>query len=77
MLTNIFLRIQKEQNTDGDDINLSSNSLRRKLFFNHDECTDNDSFISPVKTGTSMTLSCSSPQSDMFVHGTPLKVCKL
>lgn len=72
MLTNIFLCIQKEQNTDGDDVNLSSNSLRRKLFFNHDECTDNDSFISlsPVKTG-------SPPQSGMFVHGTPLKVYEL
>lgn len=69
---------QKEQNTDGDDINLSNNSLRRKLFFNHDECTDNDSFISlsPVKTGNSMTLSYSPPQSGMFVHGTPLKVCE-
>lgn len=79
MLTEIFLCIQKEQNTDGDDVNLSYNSLRRKLFFNHDECTDNDSFISlsPVKTSTSMTLSCSPPQSGMFVHGTPLKVCEL
>ncbi|KAL6432832.1 hypothetical protein ACFW04_006296 [Cataglyphis niger] len=70
-----FLTFTQEQNTDGDDINLSNNSLRRKLFFNHDECTDNDSFISlsPVKTGNSMTLSCSPPQSGMFVHGTPLK----
>ncbi|XP_070153366.1 protein aurora borealis [Polyergus mexicanus] len=70
-----FFTFTQEQSTDGDDVNLSNNSLRRKLFFNHDECTDNDSFISlsPVKTGNSKTLSCSPPQSGMFVHGTPLK----
>ncbi|XP_072757902.1 uncharacterized protein Bora isoform X2 [Anoplolepis gracilipes] len=71
-----FFTFTQEQSTDGDDVNLSNNSLRRKLFFNHDECTDNDSFISlsPVKTNNSMTLSCSPPQSGMFVHGTPLKM---
>lgn len=70
-----FFTFTQEQNTDGDDVNLSNNSLRRKLFFNHDECADNDSFISlsPVKTGNSMTLPCSPPQSGIFVHGTPLK----
>lgn len=70
-----FFTFTQEQNTEGDDVNLSNNSLRRKLFFNHEEYTDNDSFISlsPVKTGNSMTLSCSPPQSGMFVHGTPLK----
>ncbi|XP_029169713.1 LOW QUALITY PROTEIN: protein aurora borealis [Nylanderia fulva] len=70
-----FFTFTQEQNADSNDINLSNNSLRRKLFFNHEECTDNDSFISlsPVKTRNSMTLSCSPPQSGMFVHGTPLK----
>lgn len=76
MLTEIFLCILKEQNTDGDDVNLSYNSLRRKLVFNHDECTDNDGFksLSPAKTSTT---SYSPPQSGMFVYGTPLKVCEL
>ncbi|KAL6257461.1 hypothetical protein P5V15_011032 [Pogonomyrmex californicus] len=76
-----FLTFTQEQNTDDDDVNLSNNSLRRKLFFCHDECTDNEneSFISlsPVKMNESMVLSCSPPQSGMFVHGTPLKFQRL
>jgi len=76
--TNLYL--SKEQNADSDDINSSNNSLRRKLFFCHDEGTDNDneSFtsLSPVTMSESMALSCSPPQSGMFVHGTALKVCE-
>lgn len=62
---------------ENDDANLSNNSLRRKLFSNHDECADNESIssLSPVKMSESMMLSCSPPQSGMFVHGR-LKVCK-
>lgn len=70
--------MSKEQNVDSDDVNSSNSSLRRKLFFCHDEGTDNDneSFtsLSPVKISESMALSCSPPESGMFVHGTPLKV---
>ncbi|XP_024882099.1 protein aurora borealis-like [Temnothorax curvispinosus] len=71
-----FFNFTQEQNVDSDDVNSSNNSLRRKLFFCHDEGTDNDeSFtsLSPVKMNESMALSCSPPQSGMFVHGTPLK----
>lgn len=68
----------KEQNLDNDDVNLSNSSLRRKLFFNHDEGADNEneSFmsLSPVKLTESMVLSCSPPQNGIFIHGTPLKV---
>jgi len=77
-LIKIFLCLSKEQNVDCDDANSSNNSLRRKLFACQDESTDNDnSFtsLSPVKTSESMVLVYSPPQSGMFVHGTPLKVC--
>lgn len=57
---------------------MSNSSLRRKLFFVHDECGNNDdesiASLSPLKVSESMRLSCSPPQSGMFVHGTPLKV---
>lgn len=54
---------------------MSNSSLRRKLFFNHDEFGNNDDeFVSPLKASESMRLSCSPPQSGMFVRGTPLKV---
>ncbi|XP_012221144.2 protein aurora borealis [Linepithema humile] len=66
-----FYVFTQEQNTENDDANLSNNSLRRKLFFNHDECANNESIasLSPVKMSESMLLSCSPPQSGMFVHG--------
>lgn len=73
------MSFSKEQNADFDDANSSNNSLRRKLFVCQDESTvnDNESFtsLSPVKTSESMVLVYSPPQSGMFVHGTPLKVC--
>lgn len=73
----MLLYFQKEQNTDNEDINSSNNSLRRKLFFNH-ENTDNDdesiASLSSVEMNGSMVLSGSPPQSGMFTHGA-LKVC--
>ncbi|XP_011877501.1 PREDICTED: protein aurora borealis [Vollenhovia emeryi] len=81
-----FFTFTQEQNvdlnssnkvTECEDVNSSNNSLRRKLFFCHDEGTDTESeslkSLSPVQMSKSMTLACSPPQSGMFVHGTPLK----
>lgn len=55
---------------DTEDANSSNNSLRRKLFFTHDESTEDEDeipfILSPLKPS-------SPPQSGMFVHGTPLR----
>ncbi|XP_020292287.1 uncharacterized protein LOC109858953 [Pseudomyrmex gracilis] len=72
-----FTQDQNEQSTDNEEANVSNSSLRRKLFFAHDECHNDDESIaslSPLKVSESMRLSCSPPQSGMFVHGTPLKM---
>lgn len=72
----------QEQNVDAEDANSSTNSttsLRRKLFFNHDNCSDDEDEMSlpmsPVRTDGSMIHASSSPpHSGMLVHGTPLTV---
>ncbi|XP_017762083.1 PREDICTED: protein aurora borealis [Eufriesea mexicana] len=64
----------QEQNVESDDANSSNNSLRRKLFFNHEDCIDNDKdCLFPVEINESLVLSSSPPQSGMLLHGTPLK----
>lgn len=65
---------KQEQNTD-EDVNSSNTSLRRKLFFNHDNDNDSIASFSSVEMSGSMVLSSSPPQSGMFIHGS-LKVCR-
>ncbi|XP_014482836.1 PREDICTED: protein aurora borealis [Dinoponera quadriceps] len=66
-----FYTFTQEQNADNEDINLSNNSLRRKLFFNHEYTDDDESVasLSSVEMNGSMVLSGSPPQSGMFIHG--------
>ncbi|KAK0167598.1 hypothetical protein PV327_004973 [Microctonus hyperodae] len=63
-----YFTFTQDQNIDNDDANSSNNSLRRKLFFCHDESTEDECslILSPIKGDTSP------PQSGMFAHGTPL-----
>ncbi|KAG7212052.1 hypothetical protein KM043_012408 [Ampulex compressa] len=72
-----YFTFTQEQNVESDDANSCNSSLRRKLFFNHEDCFDNedeDSALSPMKMNGSLVLSsCSPPQSGALVHGTPLK----
>ncbi|XP_060827329.1 protein aurora borealis [Bombus pascuorum] len=73
-----YLTFIQEQNVESDDANSSNSSLRRKLFFNLDDCVDNEenssiSSSSPVKMDGSLVLSSSPPQSGMLIHGTSLK----
>ena len=65
----------QDQNIDNEEANLSNSSLRRKLFFNHEETSDDeDSFcLSPVPGHASILLQ-SSPPGTGIVHGTPLMV---
>ncbi|XP_015171436.1 PREDICTED: protein aurora borealis [Polistes dominula] len=69
----------EEPNTDNDDANLSYNSLRRKLFFNFNECTDDEEqssfLVSPIKMNLSSIFCKSPPESGMFHNGSPLKKC--
>ncbi|XP_076162836.1 aurora kinase A activator-like protein bora [Ptiloglossa arizonensis] len=71
-----YFTFTQEQNIESDDANSSNNSLRRKLFFNHDDCMQNEEetsvYLSPVKMNGSL-MSSSPPQSGMLVHGSPLK----
>ncbi|XP_076642906.1 aurora kinase A activator-like protein bora [Halictus rubicundus] len=72
-----YFTFTQEQNAESDDANSSNNSLRRKLFFNHDECTENDEessvSLSSVKLNGSLILSSSHPQSNILVDGVPFK----
>ncbi|KAI4501120.1 hypothetical protein M0802_003923 [Mischocyttarus mexicanus] len=72
-----YLTFNKEQNIDNDDANLSTNSLRRKLFFNLTECTEDEeqsSFVvSPMKINISPMFHKSPPESGMLLYGSPLK----
>ncbi|XP_076240347.1 aurora kinase A activator-like protein bora [Calliopsis andreniformis] len=72
-----YLTFTQEQNVESDDANSSNNSLRRKLFFNHEDCVENEEetsiCLSPVKMEGSLILPSSPPQSGMLVHGAPLK----
>lgn len=67
------------KNIDNDDANLSTNSLRRKLFFNLTECTDDEEqssfLVSPIKMNLSSMFCKSPPESGMFYYGSPLKKC--
>ncbi|XP_014601981.1 PREDICTED: protein aurora borealis [Polistes canadensis] len=67
------------KNIDNDDANLSTNSLRRKLFFNLTECTDDEEqssfLVSPIKINLSSMFCKSPPESGMFYNGSPLKKC--
>ena len=81
MLFYLFYNINKlqDQNCENEEANTSNNSLRRKLFSNHDDSQDefhSPLTMSPVKPDTSpITYNLSPPQSGMFFHCTPLRVC--
>ncbi|CAK9797412.1 Protein aurora borealis [Anthophora plagiata] len=68
-----YFTFTQEQNVESDDANSSNNSLRRKLFFNHEDYVENETdssvCLSPVKINGSLILSSSPPQSGMLVHG--------
>ncbi|XP_046818598.1 protein aurora borealis [Vespa crabro] len=72
-----YFTFNEEQNVDSDDANLSTSSLRRKLFFNHTECFEDEEqsslLVSPIKMNTSLTFCKSPPESGMFICGTPLR----
>ncbi|KOC60874.1 Protein aurora borealis [Habropoda laboriosa] len=72
-----YFTFTQEQNVESDDANSSNNSLRRKLFFNHEDFVENEEdssvCLSPVKINGSLVLSSSPPQSGMLVHGAALK----
>lgn len=73
-----YFTFTQEQNVDADDANSSNGSLRRKLFFNNEDCLDNEgdsstNCLSPVKMNESRILPSSPLQSGMFAHGPPLK----
>ncbi|XP_066584588.1 protein aurora borealis [Prorops nasuta] len=70
-----YLTFTQEQNEETEEANLSNSSLRRKLFFNHDECLESDDSsitASPIKNGV-LLMSCSPPLSGMLNFGTPLR----
>ena len=71
-----YFTFTQEQNVESDDANSSNNSLRRKLFFTHDDCLEDEDessvCLTPVKMNGSLILSSSPPQSGMLVHGAPL-----
>ncbi|XP_012270643.1 protein aurora borealis [Orussus abietinus] len=71
-----YLTFTQDQNVETDDINSSNNSLRRKLFFNHNDHSDDDEdnlSMSPMSLHGSLGIENSPPQSGMFAHGTPLR----
>nr|XP_033339908.1 uncharacterized protein LOC117228317 [Megalopta genalis] len=72
-----YLTFTQEQNLESDDSNSSNNSLRRKLFCNHDEYLDKEEnfseSVSSVKLNGSLILSSSHPQSGMLADGVPFK----
>nr|KAF7423265.1 hypothetical protein H0235_008548 [Vespula pensylvanica] len=72
-----YFTFNEEQSIDSDDANLSTSSLRRKLFFNYTECLEdeeqNSLLVSPIKMNNSLTFCKSPPESGMFIYGTPLK----
>ncbi|KAK2583603.1 hypothetical protein KPH14_009545 [Odynerus spinipes] len=72
-----YFTFNQEANNDSDDANSSTSSLRRKLFFNHNECFEHEEHsslsISPIKINSSLALPNSPPQSGMLLCGTPLR----
>ncbi|KZC10789.1 PREDICTED: protein aurora borealis [Dufourea novaeangliae] len=72
-----YFTFTQEQNVESDDANSSNSSLRRKLFFNHNECVENEeeSFecLSPVNMNGSFIVSSSHPPSGILADGVQLK----
>ncbi|XP_046423434.1 uncharacterized protein LOC124181173 isoform X1 [Neodiprion fabricii] len=74
-----FTFTQEQQQVENDEANLSNSSLRRKLFFNHDDNLEDDQYslmsLSPVQSHGLMKLgvTCSPTQSGMLLEGLPLK----
>ncbi|XP_078050588.1 aurora kinase A activator-like protein bora [Augochlora pura] len=72
-----YLTFTQEQNSESDDSNSSNNSLRRKLFCNHDEYLEKEEnfsdSVTSVKLNGSLILSSSHPQNGMLVDGVPFK----
>ncbi|XP_017886946.1 protein aurora borealis [Ceratina calcarata] len=72
-----YFTFTQEQNVDTDDANSSNSSLRRKLFFNNEDCVDNEgdssSCLSPIEINESLLRSSNPPQSGMLAHGPPFK----
>ncbi|XP_076279022.1 aurora kinase A activator-like protein bora [Lasioglossum baleicum] len=72
-----YFTFTQEQNAESDDANVSNNSLRRKLFFNHNECMENEeeSFVSSssVQLNGSPILSSGHMQSGMIINGVAFK----
>ena len=68
----------QDQNCENEDANSSNNSLRRKLFYDDDHAEEelvDSNVLSPIKSKTPANYNISPPQSGMFFHGTPLRVC--
>ncbi|NP_001122572.1 protein aurora borealis [Nasonia vitripennis] len=73
-----YFNFTQDQNCENEEANSSNNSLRRKLFSNHDDSQDesNSSIdLSPVKSDNPLIHNLSPPQTGMFFHGTPLRSC--
>ncbi|CAG5103451.1 Similar to bora: Protein aurora borealis (Drosophila pseudoobscura pseudoobscura) [Cotesia congregata] len=64
-----FFTFTQDQQVDNDEANSSSNSsLRRKLFFNHDDSIEDDSECSLILSPSK--INSSPPRSGMMAHGT-------
>ncbi|XP_015601357.1 protein aurora borealis [Cephus cinctus] len=74
-----YFTFTQEQNMENEEANSSNSSLRRKLFFNHDDYAEDDDAssisLSSVKSSDSNGIICSPLQSGMRIDGSLVGRC--